>query len=615
MTFTSASAEEAIVSLSVSVAPVSLLAAAPGDTVGSVLTLAVLLGVVLLVAVVTKYVRLPYTVALVLAGLALAVAGGPFRVPLTEDLILTVFLPALLFEAAYNLPWARLRAELRTINALAIPGVLVSTGVVAGVVHLAGLPLPAAVLFGALISATDPVSVLATFRQLGTDRRLSIIVEGESLFNDGTALVVFRLVLGVVVGGAVSVAGTAAAFAVSIAGGLALGLAVGYLVAQLTRRVDDYLVEFSGTLLVTYTLFILAEETHVGALGVQLGASPVIAVVAYGLVMGNYASRESMSPATRIAMHETWELVGFLANSFIFLLIGLEVPLAAFRATDLPLIAAAIAGVLAARVAIVYGLTALVNLRVAPARRLPLRFIHVINWGGLRGAVALAAALSIPASVAERGTLLLLTFSVVLFSLLVQGLTIRPLVAWVGLKPRQSEHLLAFERLQGQIVAVQAARRSLRGMLDAGEVGQGVYDDLADAYGRRASALADDLAGLHVTADELREEQTRVAQRKALQAEKAALLSLRTRGVLTDGVYRTLTADADLRLLALEAPGEGQSAAAIIAPPMYDARTADAAAGSVTVPDLLPDAEEAPATALETGEVPSPEFQVPSAKA
>ncbi len=580
------------------------LAAAPRDTVEAVMTLAVLLGVVLLVAVVTKYVHLPYTVALVIAGLVIAATGVPFAVPLTEDLILTVFLPALLFEAAYNLPWARLRAELRTINTLAIPGVFVSTAIVAGVVHLAGLPLPAAVLFGALISATDPVSVIATFRQLGTDRRLSIIVEGESLFNDGTALVIFRLVLGVVVGGAVSVVGTAAAFVVSIVGGIALGLAVGYLVAQLTKRIDDYLVEFSGTLLVTYTLFILAEELHIEALGVSLGASPVIAVVAYGLVTGNYASREAMSPATRIAMHETWELVGFLANSFIFLLIGLQVPLAAFRPGDIPLILAAIAGVLAGRAVIVYGFTALVNLRTAPGRRVPLRFMHVINWGGLRGAVALAAALSIPTAVAERGTLLLLTFAVVLFSLLVQGLTIRPLVAWVGLKPMQSVHLLAFERLQGQIVAVQAARRSLRGMLDTGEVGQGVYDQLADAYSQRAETLATDLAGLNVTADELREEQTRVAQRKALQAEKAALLSLRTRGVITDSVYRTLIADADLRLLALETPGEGQSATEIIAPAMYDERTTDTDADRIAVPHLLPDAGEVPTTVLETEAAP-----------
>lgn len=136
-----------------------------------------------------------------------------------------------------------------------------------------------------------------------------------------------------------------------------------------------------------------------------------------------------------------------------------------------------------------------------------------------------------------------------------------------------------------QLVAVQAARRSLRGMLDAGEVGQGVYDGLADAYTRRADALAGDLAGLQVTAEELREEQTRVAQRKALHAEKAALLSLRTRGIITDGAFRTLTADADLRILALEAPDEGQSATDIIARPMYDERTANKDANSVAEPD------------------------------
>lgn len=578
--------------------------AATEGTVQAVSTLAVLLGTVLLVAVVTRYVRVPYTVALVVAGLALGLVGGSFAVPLTEDLILVVFLPALLFEAGYNLPWARLRAEIRFVNALAVPGVFVSTAIVGTIMHLAGVRWPVALLFGALISATDPVSVLATFRQLGTDRRLSIIVEGESLFNDGTALVVFRLVLGVVVGGSVSVVGTAAAFIVSIIGGIALGLGVGYLVAQSLRRIDDYLVEISVTLLVTYGLFVLAERVQASALGAELGASPVIAVVVFGLVMGNYASRESMSPATRISMHGAWELIGYLANSLIFLLIGLQINHTSFRAGDIPLICWAVAGVLVSRAVVVYGFTLLVNLRTTPARRLPANFLHLINWGGLRGAVAIAAALSIPAArVPERGTLLLLTFAVVFFTLIVQGLTIRLLVAWLGLKPNASAQLTAFERLQGQIVAVQAARRALRTMLDGGEITEAIHAELADAYQERADDLAHDLAGLHVSTEELRAEQMRVAQRKALQAEKAALLSLRTRGVITDTVFRSLTADADLRLLTLETPGEGQSPHEVIAPEHYDERLALIAEESSDAPPATP-ANDVPTTVLESGDAP-----------
>ena len=188
----------------------TLAAITPATTI--VTTILWLLGVVCLVAIATRFVHVPYTIGLVVAGLVLGLSGGFFRVPLTEDLILEVFLPALLFEAAYHLPWPRLRAEIRTITALAIPGVIAVTFIVGAVVHLAGLRWSIALLFGALIAATDPISVLATFRQLGTDRRLAIIVEGESLFNDGTALVIFRLVLSVAVAGSVSVAVTVTDF-------------------------------------------------------------------------------------------------------------------------------------------------------------------------------------------------------------------------------------------------------------------------------------------------------------------------------------------------------------------------------------------------------------------
>lgn len=530
--------------------PAPLLAATESAT--TVTTVVWLLGVVALVAVATRFVRLPYTVALVIAGLALGVFGGVFAVPLTEGLILEVFLPALLFEAAYHLPWSRLRAEIRTVTALAIPGVIAGTFIVGGIVRLAGLPWPAALIFGALIAATDPVSVLATFRQLGADRRLAIIVEGESLFNDGTALVVFRLVLAIAVAGSVSVAATAVSFALSIVGGALGGLAVGYLAALALRQIDDYLIEITATLLMAYGTFILAERLTFAWRGVAIGMSPVIAVVVLGLVTGNFASRQSMSAATRIAMHSTWELIGYLANSLVFLLIGLQIHTAAIRGADIPLVLVAIAGTLVSRALIVYGVSGSMNLRLDRARRLPLRFQHVILWGGLRGAVALAAALSIPAAaVPERPTILLMTFGVVLFTLLVQGVTIRPLVAALGLSERaRSAHLDAFERVQGQIVATQAARRALAESAEAGEIGADAYAALRAAYEARAARLQAELADLHVSAEEIAAERARIARRKALQAEKDALLTLRNRGTITGGVYRALLNEVEARTLA-----------------------------------------------------------------
>jgi CPA1 family monovalent cation:H+ antiporter len=524
----------------------------------TVTTILWLLGVVSLVAVVTRFIRVPYTIGLVVAGLILGISGGFVRVPLTEGMILEVFLPALLFEAAYHLPWARLRAEIRTITALAIPGVVASTFVVGAIVHLAGLRWPVALLFGALISATDPVSVLATFRQLGTDRRLAIIVEGESLFNDGTALVVFRLVLSITIAGGVSAAATGFAFVLSIAGGILAGLAVGYLGALALRQIDDYLIEITATLLMAYGTFILAEHLTVTRAGVELGASPVIAVVVLGLVTGNYASRQSMSAQTRISMNSTWELVGYLANSLIFLIIGLQVQEHPFHRGDVPHVLAALVGVLVSRALIVYGVSGYMNLRLPRARRIPLSFQHVINWGGLRGAVALAAALSIPvAAVPERPAILLMTFSVVLFTLLVEGLTIRPLVAALGLGGRgHSPNLAKFERLRAQIAAAQAARNAIADPATAADVGRDVQEGLLATYDERAAQLRAALDGLRVSDDELRAERMEIAQRRALQAEKDALLALRNRGALTGGVYRSLAADVDARLLHLEALDE-----------------------------------------------------------
>lgn len=551
-------------------------AIATTSTSGAIVTTVLwLLVAVSAVAFFTHFVHVPYTVALVVTGLALGIIGGPFSVSLTEDLILDVFVPALLFEAAYNLPWPRLRAEIRPITALAIPGVIASTFLVGATVHLAGLRWPVALLFGALISATDPVSVLATFRHLGTDRRLSIIVEGESLFNDGTALVVFRLVLTVVLAGGVSAGATALAFVVSIAGGVLVGLAVGYLGALLLRQIDEYLIEITATLLMAYGVFILCEHLNLDTRGVTLGASPVIAVVVLALVIGNYASRASMSPVTRLSMHDTWELVGYLANSLIFLLIGLQIHRATVHRADLPLIASAIAGVLVSRALVVYGVGLYTNLRgrSSPARRLPRAYQHAIVWGGLRGAIALAAALSIPATVPERPIILLMTFGVVVFTLLVQGLTIRPLVGRLGLSGRDhAAHLLALERLQGQLVAVQAARRALAEANEAGEISPDAYGQLAAAYEERAGKLRDDLAGLHVSADDLRAQGLMTAQRKALQAEKDALRTLRNRGTLTGGVFRSLNADVDRRMLALESPADADGDIAAATEALADGR-------------------------------------------
>jgi CPA1 family monovalent cation:H+ antiporter len=260
-------------------------------------------------------------------------------------------------------------------------------------------------------------------------------------------------------------------------------------------------------------------------------------------------------------MYDTWELIGYFANSLIFLLIGLQIHTASVTRVDVPLIFSAIIGILVSRAIVVYGVGLYTNWRNAPVFRIPLRFQHVILWGGLRGAISLAAALSIPGnSVPERPTIILMTFGIVVFTLLVQGLTIRQLVARLGLGgTNHSAHLLAFERLQGQLVATQAARRALNSLSEGGEIAPDVFAQLTHSYEERGDRLREELAGLNVSAEAIRAEQVIVARRKALQAEKDALLTLRNRGTITGSVYRSLNADIDHRLLRLEDAPDDES--------------------------------------------------------
>ncbi len=390
--------------------------------VGIQIVLMALLIVVVVVAVAARRFRLPYTVALVLGGLAIAITQPLARLELDPTFILFVFIPPLVFEAAFHLDIEEIRSSRLAILALSVVGVLVATFITGGIVFwLAGIPFMIALLFGALISATDPVAVTAIFRDLGVSRRLSHILEGESLFNDGTSIVLFKLLAAVMVSGSFGLAGSITGFLVVAVGGLALGGAVGLLVSLLLRRIDDYLVEATVTIIVAYGTYIAAEEIHV---------SGVIAVVAAGLIVGNYGERTAMSPTTRIRMVQFWEYIAFLTNSFVFLLIGLSIDMGLLLNNIGP-IAIAIGAVLVARAAVIYVLGSPID-RIT--NDLPVQSRHILFWGGLRGAIALALSLSLPAEAgAWQEPVRAMTFGVVLFTLLVQGTTIEWLLARLGL--------------------------------------------------------------------------------------------------------------------------------------------------------------------------------------
>lgn len=500
-----------------------------------------LLFVAVLTGIAAHRLRVPYTVGLVFIGLALTLVGQ-MELRISPQLILALLVPPLLFEAAFHINFNDLRDNLTPILALAVPGVLLTTAVVGAIVAWgAGLSLPTALVFGALVSATDPVSVVALFRSMGVPKRLLVLLEGESLFNDGTAIVVFNLMVTMAAG--VAVTGETGLLPASLdwfttiltfiwvsGGGLLVGFLLGMGISSIIARIDDYLIETTLTSVLAYGAYLIGEA---------LGVSGVLAVVAAGLVNGNIGPR-GMSPTTRIVVYNFWEYAAFLANTFIFLLIGLRIELPLLF-EHWHLIAWAVAGVLVARALGVYSLSRL-------GGKVPLAWQHVLNWGGLRGAISLALALSLPGVLPEASSQIqVMAFGVVLFTLLVQGFTMKPLVNRLGLVER-NDMQIEYERRHARAVAGRAAyahleRRHRQGLLS--DYAWQLISPLLTAYNRSLAGAVREImfADPRVEAEELD-----TAHREALRAQRSTINSLLKDHVIGEDIHDQLIADIDAAL-------------------------------------------------------------------
>jgi len=394
------------------------------------------LAVAMLVALGARRLALPYTVGLVVAGAAIAATRPDFGLTLTHDAIFDLILPPLLFEAAVTLRWSDLRRDLAPIALLATLGTAVAAALIAAVMTvLAGWPLPAALLFGALIAATDPVAIIAMFKDNGVEGRLRRLVEAESLFNDGAAAVLFVMALAFAqdVGGARSAADVWLSIVRIGVGGALVGTAVGGLAIAAAWRTSEHMIEAALTMIAAYGSFLAAEYVHV---------SGVLAVVTTGLIMGNLGllaaqERSYMSRRGREFVLDFWEFAAFFANSAVFLLIGVNVAHMTWRAHAFWPLLLAIAASLAARAVTVYPLA----MAFWPTRwKITLGEQHVLWWGGLRGALALALALALPPDLPLRDDIVFITFGVVAFSIVAQGLTMPMLLRRLGFVDKRDEH-------------------------------------------------------------------------------------------------------------------------------------------------------------------------------
>ncbi len=419
----------------------------------------VLLGVAAIVAIAARPLRLPYSVALVavglLAGLLAPVVVVGLRPEVPPEAVLLVLLPGLVFEAGYRLDLAHLRRSFSGLLLLALPGVLISAAVVAVTLNLTtGLRFDLAFIVGAMVSATDPAAVVSTFRRLRVPGQLATLVEGESLLNDGTGLVVFAIAIGAL-SAPVSPVAALGTFIVAVAVSSVIGLAAGFVAARVMALVDDDLIELTISVVLAYGTYLVADGLH---------ESGVIATVVAAIVLGDHRRRRATAsapstlptastdpalvggpevgdPTAGDALDTVWEFLAYLLTALVFLLVGLAFPVGDLVGA-LPWIVWGIVGTLVGRALVVYvllGAGARLLPMVGPRGALPVGWLHVLFWSGLRGAVAVAMALALPVTVPERALLQQITFGIVLFTLIVQGITagalVRRTVGVVGTGP------------------------------------------------------------------------------------------------------------------------------------------------------------------------------------
>ncbi len=498
------------------------------------------------VAIAVRRLNIPYTVALVVAGLLLGLVEIFHPPHLTKGLLYTVFLPGLLFEAAFHINFEQFWRNRLTIVSLAVPGVIAATALTTVILtpvaealdYVQGFAWRYGLVFGALIAATDPIAVVATFKELGAPKRLSILVEGESLLNDGTGIVFFTLSLSVAAGVGTTVGGLALDFLEIVGFGLLIGGVIGLGVSQVTKQINDPMIEITLTTIAAYGAFVAAEH---------FGYSGVIATVTAGMICGNYGARVGMSPSTRLAVESFWEYIAFALNSIVFLLIGFEVQISDLAASWQMILVAYLA-VTIGRALVIFGVSGIFRIS---REQIPWSWSVILTWGGLRGALPMVLALSLPPTFPHRDLLVTMTFGVVIISILVHGLTVPRFLKWLGIVTGR-EARETYEFLQGKLQAANAALADIEQLSRGRLKDDNVLSDLQREYEAMIRHDQEQLGSLRIDRKQLRREEMQRARRQLLLLERKHLLDAFHHGMLSQRAYERLLEDVDARLLQLE---------------------------------------------------------------
>lgn len=500
-------------------------------------------------ALTAKYVDLPYTIALLLTGIFLSFIGVQLGIELSHDLIILVLLPPLLFEGAATTDLDFFRERSVPILLIALVGLIISIlflGISMNIIF--GIPLLIALLFSTIILPTDPVSVLAIFKELGAPEQLSVLLEGESLINDGVAVVLYTTLLALIAEGETaqsllnisSIYDLFSSIGISIIGGLLVGLVIGYLSYLVMVNLDDDMTEVIITICLAYGSFLVAEH--------YLGVSGVLATVAVGLFVGNKSSNKAMSATTKLSVFNTWETASFIVNTFIFIAIGVLIPISSVLANYKILIPTIIL-VLLARGIIVYPLSWISN-RITK-RKISIDYQHIMVWGGLHASIPIALALGLPSSIESRTLIQTLVFGVATFSLIVQGLTMDKLLKYLEIIQKTEEEKM-YERLVGLERSYDESLKKLEKLYSKNQIPSRTYNDLKSELENNKNKINNAISNLMIQNPNLYDQRSEIAKKRIYTKQKESIKTSNREGIISNDIAEELLDEININIDILE---------------------------------------------------------------